>query len=515
MNKKTRTENVAKNVAFSTFFQILAYILGFVSRTIFIKILGKEYLGLDGVFTNVLTLLSFAELGVGSAIIYSMYKPLAEDNKAKLRQLTEFYKKIYFTIGIVVLIVGVVLIPFLKFFITSAPSIKENIIVIYLLFVINSSISYFYSYRTSILSADQKHYLLIVYNKLFHIVQVIVQIVVIILFHNYYLYLIIQIICTLSANICLSIKSKRTYPSLANTKGEKLPVEEKKSILNNVKSLIIYKIGGVALNGTDNLIISRYLTLAVAGIYSNYQLLTNAVVEVIGQITYSFTASVGNLNNSESVKHKEEVFYKLLYFTYLLFGVACITISLVINDFVNIWIGKKYLLDFITVLAIVSSIYINGVQYASFSYRNTLGLFNEAKLGPILAVILNIILSIVLAKTIGLCGVFFATAISRFLSYGIIDPVIVYKNEFKKSPINYYLKYFKYIILVLISMFMTYYIVKFIPVYNILFICLKAIACVVVSTLLLVVFTIRTKEFIGIKYNLKTIFNKIIYRGIK
>ena len=297
---KTRTENVAKNVILSSLFQIIAYVIGFVSRTIFIKILGEEYLGLNGVFTNVLTLLSFAELGIGSAIVYSMYKPLATNNSDKLKELIAFYKKIYLLVGMIIIIGGIILIPFLDFFIKSTPNINENINIIYLIFVINSSISYFFSYRTSIISADQKNYLIIIYNKAFHIIRVIVQIIIILVWHNYYLYLLTETICTLLANYLLTRKSKTMYPELIDLKNHELPKEEKKEIFKNIKSLIIYKVGGVILNGTDNLIISRYLGLAVAGLYSNYQLLTNAVVEVVGQVTNSFTASIGNMNSIET-----------------------------------------------------------------------------------------------------------------------------------------------------------------------------------------------------------------------
>lgn len=509
---KTRTENVAKNVFLSSIFQIVAYIIGFVSRTVFIKILGEQYLGLNGVFTNVLTLLSFAELGIGTAIIYSMYKPLATKNTQKLKELTAFYKKIYLFVGGIIIVGGIVLIPFLDFFITSAPDIKENIVAIYLIFVINSAISYFFSYRTSIISADQKNYLIIVYNKIFHIIRVIIQIIIILLWHNYYLYLLTETICTLLANYMLSRKSKKMYPELVDIKNCELPKEEKKEIFKNIKALIIYKVGGVILNGTDNLIISRYLGLAVAGLYSNYQLLTNAVVEVVGQVTNSFTASIGNLNSIETKSKKEEVFYKILYFTYLLFGFCAIELVIMLNDFIIVWIGEQYLLDTLTVIMIVGSIYVNGVQYASFSFRNTLGLFKESVLTPIISVILNVVLSIFLAKKVGLWGVFFATIIARFFSAGIIDPLVVYKHEFKKNPVIYYLKYFKYLFLVFISFGLTSLVAKYIPATNLLLILVKAIITGIISLSLLILFTFRTKEFKGIIYNFKNLFLKLFSR---
>jgi len=509
---KTRTENVAKNVALSSIFQIVAYIIGFVSRTVFIKILGEQYLGLNGVFTNVLTLLSFAELGIGSAIIYSMYKPLATKDNEKLKQLIAFYKKIYLLIGGIIIVGGILLIPFLDFFITSAPEIKENITLIYLIFVINSAISYFFSYRTTIISADQKNYLIIIYNKVFHIIRVLVQIGIILIWHNYYLYLLTETVCTLLANYLLARKSKKMYPELVNIDGSELPKEEKTEIFKNIKALIVYKISSVFLNGTDNLIISRYLGLGIAGLYSNYQLLTNAVVEVVGQVTNSFTASIGNLNSIETKERKEEVFYKILYFTYLLFGFCSIELVVMLNDFVKVWIGEQYVLSFVTVVMIVGSIYVNGVQYAAFSFRNTLGLFKEAILNPILAAILNIVLSVILAKTVGLWGVFFATIIARFCSAGIIEPYVIYKHEFKKSPLIYYFKYFKYVFFVIISFIVTSLIVRFIPVTNLLLIFIKAIVTAIISFGLLILFTFRTKEFNGISYNFKSLFSKLLKR---
>lgn len=512
---KTRTENVAKNVILSTIFQIVAYLIGFVSRTVFIKILGEQYLGLNGVFTNILALLSLAELGIGSAIVYSMYRPLAIKDYEKLKELMTFYKKIYFCVGTLIIIGGILLIPFLDFFITETPNIQENIIFIYLIFVINSAVSYFFSYRTTIISADQKNYLIIIYNKVFHIIRVILQIIIITLWHNYYLYLLTETVCVILANYLLTKKSKKMYPELIDIKNSELPKKEKKDILKNVKSLIIYKVGDVMLSGTDNIIISRYLGLVVAGLYSNYQLLTNAVVEVVGQITNSFTASIGNLNSIATKERKEEVFYKILYFTYLLIGFASIELVIMLNDFVNIWLGEKYLLDFITVVMIVGSIYVNGLQYASFSFRNTLGLFKEAILTPIISVILNIVLSVILAKKVGLYGVFAATIIARFFSAGIIDPVVVYKYEFKKSPLIYYIKYFKYLILVFITFFITSYVVQFISVTNLLLVFVKAIVTAIITLTLLILFTFRTKEFTGISYNFKNLFLKLITRRRK
>ena len=175
--ENSRTSNVVRNMWVGTFFQILSLFLGFVSRTIFIKILGEEYLGLNSLFTNILTILSFAELGIGNAIIFNMYKPLADNDTKKLKKLINFYKKTYTVIGSVILVIGLMIIPFIPNVIDEIPNIKENIYLIYILFLIDTSISYFFSYKTSIISADQKNYIVVMYTYIFKICQIILQLV--------------------------------------------------------------------------------------------------------------------------------------------------------------------------------------------------------------------------------------------------------------------------------------------------------------------------------------------------
>ena len=200
MNEKTRTDNVIRNMGVGTLFQVISLILGFVSRTIFIKILGSEYLGLNSLFTNILTILSFAELGIGNAIVFSMYKPLALKDTSKLKKLIKFYKRTYTTIGLIVLTLGLLVIPFIPSIINDIPNIKESIYLIYVLFLIDTSISYFFSYKTAIISADQRNYIVIMYTYIFKIVQIIVQLVILYFTHEYLLYLILQLLTTLTTN---------------------------------------------------------------------------------------------------------------------------------------------------------------------------------------------------------------------------------------------------------------------------------------------------------------------------
>ena len=311
--RNSRTSNVVRNMWVGTFFQVLSLFLGFVSRTIFIRILGSEYLGLNSLFTNVLTILSFAELGIGNAIVFSMYKPLADEDTDKLKKLINFYKKTYTIIGFIILVVGILIIPFIPSIINDTPNIKENIYLIYLLFLIDTAISYFFSYRTSIISADQKNYIVVMYTYIFKICQIILQLILLYFTKEYMLYLILQVITTFLTNLYLSNKSKKMYPFLKELGNNQLEKKETKKIFDNVKALFIYKLGSVVLNGTDSIIISKYLGLIVLGLYSNYYLLVSAITQILSQLFNAFTSSIGNLFFKKK-KKKSKKFLKISVF---------------------------------------------------------------------------------------------------------------------------------------------------------------------------------------------------------
>lgn len=505
---KTRTQNVIKNMWVGTTFQIVSLILGFVSRTIFIKILGSEYLGLNSLFTNILTILSFAELGIGNAIIFSMYKPLADNNNSKLKKLVNFYKDTYFKIAFIMIAVGLVLTPFIPHIINETPDIAENIYLIYIIFLFDTSVSYFFSYRTSIISADQKNYIIITYTHIFKIVQIVLQLTLLYFTHNYLLYLLLQILNTVFTQMFLSHKSKKMYPYLNNIKGEKLEEKERKTILSNVKALFANKFGSVILNGTDSIIISKYLGLVPLGLYSNYYLITSAITQIIAQVLNAFTSSIGNLLAKESVEKEKKIFNQLFYFTSLIYCIIGTSLYLLFNDFITIWLGNEYLLSNFVVATIVGHLCFNGMQFATFTYRNAAGEFNHYKYAPIFAAILNIVLSIILAKFMGLGGIFLATIISRAISAGWIDPLVVYKYVFKSSVKEYVVKYFKALLRMVICFVFAYFASKHIVVSSILLFIVKGIVVVLVTSVIYLLLTFKTEEFIGIKNALLFLIRK-------
>ncbi len=510
--KKGRTNYVIKNAWVGVLAEAIAVLLSFISRTLFIKILGNEYLGINGLFTNVLTLLSVAELGVGEAIIYHLYKPLALNDEKKIKVYINFYKKAYTTIGIIIMILGLCVIPFMDLIITKKPNIPDNLDLIYVLFLINTSLSYFYVYKTSILKANQQNYIIVIFKQVFHCVQLVVQIILLYLTHNYILYLIIQFLCTFLTNYFTSRKAAKMYPYINNNYEKELTKSEKDSIYKHIKGSFLYKIGSSILNGTDTIIITRYLGLGIVGIASNYNLIYTTIKKFLSQITAAFTASLGNLNATEKVEKEEKVMFQVVYICFVVYGYAAICLTLLSNDLINIWIGEKYMFGMFTVFLCCLNIYINGVRYATYAYRSTLGLFQYFKFIPIASAIINIISSIVLAKYMGVNGVYLGTIIAIGTTYFWSDPVIVYKKEFHKSPIKYFLVFFKYLFYALLIGAVTYFVTKGIIVTNFLRLVLKLIAVSVTVLVLMILFTFNSWEY---KALMEIIKNKLKRRKSK
>lgn len=442
---KSRTDNVSRNVSYSLVCQVLVLVLSFICRTVFVRTLGAEYLGISGLFTNILTVLSFAELGIGDAIIFSLYKPIATGETEKIKSLMQFYKKAYRVIGLTILTVGLAALPFLDKIMAQKPHVDGNVSLIYILFLINIVISYFYIYKQTLITAHQKNYIVTVKNTMCIIVMYVVQIVLLITTHNYILYLIAQILNTLITNLILSKRADKEFPYLREKNVKKLEKRETSKIFTNVKALILYKFGSVVLNGTDNILISMFIGLKDVGVTSNYLLVVNAFEMVLQKVKSGFVASVGNLNTLESKEKQEAVFNKIFLIFAWCYGFAGLEFLCVGNDFVNLWVGKGYTVSQLTLFALVLNFYVIGVHSVSFMYRTTLGLFKQGQYSPVIATVMNIILSIILSKYLGLAGILLATPIARMLGMGIVDPVLIYRKAFKKNPLNYYFMYVKYL----------------------------------------------------------------------
>ncbi len=444
INTKSRTENSVNNITTGIVSQAVTLILQFVYRTIFIQILGVTYLSVNGLFSNILTIFSFAELGIGQAIIFSLYKPIRENDIPKIRGLMELYKRTYRVIGIFIFCVGIVFMPFLQMILKGSADGIDNLYLIYALFVFDSGISYFFSYRQSYLTACQQQYYLNVYSCIFSFIREVVRISVILITKQYIPVLIFSCVWTFVQNVIYSQLIVRRHPYIRNTKGAAIEPDEKRTIIKNIKALIIYKVGTLALSSTDNIIITSVVGLTWVGLYSNYSTLVSSVGGFISLLFSSLTASIGNLNAGEDIAKKKFMFRVINLATFWVYAMCSVCFLISLTPTIQIWIGDEWTLDFATSVVIATNIYVGGMLYTPFNYRQTLGLFVYGKWRPICSAVINIVVSIILGKYFGLKGVLAGTIIARLTTNAWFDPYIVYRRGFKESPLKYFSTYILY-----------------------------------------------------------------------
>lgn len=499
---KSRSEYVVKNAATTIGMQIARNLVSFVGRIIFIRILGAEYLGINSLFTQILTVLSFAELGIGNAMVFSLYKPLAEKDQEKIKSLMKLYAVAYRIIGIVIAVAGTAVIPFLGMIVGKVSYIKENIVILYLLFLINTVVSYFFVYKKSLIIADQKNYIVSLYTELFHTIQIILQSVFLIFTKNIILYIVIMIICTIATNGYLAHKADKMYPCLKDKNITPLPKEEKKSIFANVKALVVYKIGGIILDSTDSIFISVLVNVVTVGLYSNYKMIVDVFRTIGAQVMNSITASIGNLNTEDDADKKENVFNDMFYISAWFYSFSAVGLGLFLTGVVELFFGPEYIIDTVSVWAACIYYYVSNMHYPCFSFRTTGGLFVYGKFVPLICAIINIVLDIVLGIHFQLAGILFATIIARFLTFELIDPIIIYKRIFHRSPVSYFFKYILFIILAVVCTGVSFLAIYFIPISGLLGLIVKAVIFAVVFNVVFFCLTFRTREFKDLKHRL-------------
>lgn len=503
-----RTKNSIKNTIGSISNNLVNILIGFIAQGVFIKILGLQYLGINGLFNNIVSMLSIVELGIASAIIFNLYKPLATNDKEKIKSLMKFYKKTYHIIALVILILGLSLIPFLSFFIKNI-SIKDNINLIYLLFIIDAFCSYLLSYKRSILYADQKNYLLNIIHIFYLVVLNSLQITFLVLTKNYILFLIIKIIIRIIENIVITIFANRKYNYLKDKNVKEIDEEIKKDIFTKVKALFFHKIGSFVILGTDNIIISKFLGIVQVGLYSNYYLIINSVQVLFSQIISSSTASVGNLLVTSDKEKTFKVFRRIRLLNFFLSTFGGVSILLIMNSFIMIWIGDKYLLSTTVLITLVINYYQNSIRSSFYIFKEAAGIFHEDRFIPIIESIINIISSIILLQYFGLAGVFMGTIVSGLLIHLYTYPKFVYKRLFDKSYTLYIKELLSYLLLFLIIIFvslnLSILLVTSSALINLLINVLISIT--IPTTIIFIVFR-KTDEYNYFKDMLKKIFRK-------
>ena len=507
MKERSRTEYSLLNIFAGVGGYFITTIVGFISRMVFVRCLSADYLGVNGLFTNVLTMLSLAELGIGNAIVFALYKPLAEHDEEKIASLVNFYGKAYKIIGITVGIVGILLLPFLTVIINDQPEIKESIYLLYLINLFNTASTYFFSYRSSLIIAAQQNYIVAATNYLVTITQSFIQIMVLILTRNYLLYLLVQTLGTFIFNYTVSKIAVVKFPYIKTKNAQPLDESEKKSLFANIRDLMIYKISGLLVNSTDNILITFFKGLAVTGIASNYTLLVNTLNTFLNQIFNGLTASVGNHNALESDDSKYEMFSFINLMNFWIFGWAALGIIFCSTDLVKLCFGEEYILGIEIPLVLALNFYTVGLSNAVWTYKHTMGLFHYGRFMQIFTGLFNILFSIYLGGKWGLFGILFATFIARFLTNLWYDPYAIFVHGFHKSPIMYLKKYVHYLCILFIAGFLCKISFMFIHGNLFLTVILKVILCSLVTNITFLLFFYKTKEFTKLRNVIMNVVN--------
>lgn len=439
-----RSNKAFKNVASGLISKMLIMILAFITRTLFIRTLGAQYTGVSSLYTNILSVLSLADLGMSNVLMFYLYKALKDDDKLLIFNLVQEFKKIYFLIIVLVLTVGLALIPVLGYIVESTLS-AEEVIEYYLLYLINSIASYFVVYRTTVLLADQKSYIFNTIQTAATVIMYIAQSIYLLLFKDFFGYLLIQVLCTIGANGVLNKIALLNYPYLKGSKSKKTEKDLIKNnlrvdLLKNIKATFLFKISDTILDQTDSIIISVLFGTIAVGYYSNYFMLISYIVAIAGIIANGLVASFGNLNTEGDMERSYEMFRAALT-AFSIFGIICTTCyACVVQDFIPFWVGEEYLMPYPLVISILAVFYLRMITNTVWMYRSAMGLFQQVQYVNIIAAGLNILFSIVLGKTIGISGVILATAISRILTSFWFEGKIVFRKLGKSETIYYVLQ---------------------------------------------------------------------------
>lgn len=449
-----RTKYSIKNTIMQFMNNIITFIMLFISQMLFIKILGIEYNGLNGLFNNILTILNLFELGIGSSITYNLYKYIKENDKETIKSIMFFYKKSYSYIAILVFIVGLLFIPFLNYIVKV--SVHINIYIIYILFLINTIFTYLINYKRNLLIASQKNYILDIVNIIYIIVLNIIQIIILYITKNYYIYLIIRIICTVLENIIINVITNKLYPYILEKNVKPLDKNIKDNIIVRVKALIIHKTSAAVTNGTDNILISMFLGITTVGIYINYDYIISAVKKLFSNVISILIPSIGDLLIENDKKKNYQTYKKIIFLNFWIVVVTSTCLLLLIEPFIKMWIGNKYIINKSVLIVLILNYFQSMMRTTYGAFKDAAGIWVEDKYIPLLQLSINLVSSIILVKIIGLPGIFIGTVLSSLVLWFYSYPKYVYKNLFDKEITSYIKEFIMHVLLFVLIIALSY-----------------------------------------------------------
>lgn len=495
VTSKSRIKNSIRNTLFAAISFIIKAILQFIVRAVFIRYFAVEYLGINGLFADVLNMLSLAELGVGNAIVYSMYKPIADNDIETVKSLVKLYRNVYLIIAFIVGALGVGLIPVLPYLIKDIPNININYTVIYLLCLFQTIVGYLFAYRRSLIFAYQRNDIESKVSIFTQVVLAICQLIVIVMWKNIYIYTLVSVICNSIDAIMVYYFSYKLFPNIKG-KARKLDKSVQKEIKKNIGAMMIHKLGGAMVFSTDSIIISSFIGTAILGKYSNYTLVTSAFSSVLTLIITALKSSIGNYISEKNEKDTYFLFKSLLLLFFWFLSIITIGVAVCFQDFIQLYAGnEQYVLPDTTVLLICINFFLSKSRMMVNAFKDGAGLFWNDRFKPIFEVLINLCLDFILVHFWGINGVILATILSEVLVPLWFEPYVLYKNYFKISSVHYFLRVAFYIILTILIGGATYLVCCLIPNIGIGWFVLKCAICILIPNIIFIVFHLKTEEF--------------------
>lgn len=492
--KIERTKNAARNIVWGVIEKSAAVLLPFIVRTIMIRTLGSEYLGLSSLFTSILSVLSISELGIGTAIVFSMYKPIAEDDTDTLCALLNAYRTIYRIIGLIILIVGLGIVPFLPKLVKGDVPSDVSLYILYYVYLFNTVASYFlFSYKAALFSAFQRNDLISKRGFVVNLVSNIYKIIVLMLFHNYYIYVIIIPIATIATNLLNAYLADKMFPEI-KCRGALAP-DIKAGIKKRIIGLLSFKIYNVVFASVDSIVISAFLGLTPLAIYNNYYYIQNALVGFLVILTSSITAGVGNKMVTNSKEDNYQDFKKITFANGWICSWCAVCMLCLYQPFMELWVGKDLVFPFSTMTLMVFYFLLPRITTIQYTYREAAGLWWEDRFRPLVATVVNLGTNLLLVQIIGMNGVIISTLICTVFINVPWGAIVLFKNYFKRSPNEYFRHILYFLLITSITGVVTYLICTMVDQNGIVSLLIRAAICLIIPNLLFWIFYHRMKEY--------------------
>lgn len=503
-----RTQNASRNILWGVIERVIIMLMPFFTRTIMIKTLGAEYLGLNSLFTSILQVLSISELGFGTAIVFSLYKPIADDDNVTLCAFLNVYRNIYNIIGTIILIGGLVTTPFLKYLITGDYPKNINIYILFLIYLINTVISYYlFAYKAALFSAYQRNDLISKRTAFISFVSNCFQIIVLLILHNYYVYVIIMPIATIFTNLANAYLAKKMFPDVI-CKGN-ISEEAKESLKKRIFGLVSYKVYGAVFTSVDTMVISAFLGLVPLAIFNNYSYVQTAIVGFMTVLSTSITAGVGNKMITNTIDENYEDFKKLVLAKGWICSWCAICLFCLYQPFMEWWVGEELMFPFSTMCLFVWYFLLPQITNLSMTYREAAGLWWEDRYRPLVSAVINLVTNILLVQYIGMNGVILSTLICTIFINVPWGTSILFKRYFNRSSKEYFRKLLFYIICTAFVGMITSFICNPLPNGGLIWLLAKGIICTIVPNILLWLLYHRLPEYIFVKNMINKVVAKI------